>query len=120
MKTARLLCRGCCAWLMLSICASFPAAGTAAEDSTPAVGIVVRDIEAKVRAWADILNLPVPEIVLTDAVAVAHTEYNGRPSPAQAKLAFFPMGQVEIELIEPVGEPSTWKVLAPKEVSSGT
>ena len=24
------------------------------------VGIVVRDIEAKVRAWADILNLPVP------------------------------------------------------------
>ena len=44
MKTARLLCRGCCAGLMLSICASFPAAGTAAEDSTPAVGIAVRDI----------------------------------------------------------------------------
>ena len=44
MKTARLLCRGCCTWLMLSICGSFPALGTAAEDSTPAVGVAVRDI----------------------------------------------------------------------------
>jgi methylmalonyl-CoA/ethylmalonyl-CoA epimerase len=73
------------------------------------VGIVVRDIEAKARAWADILGLPMPEIILTDAVDVAHTEYGGRPSTAQAKLAFFHMGQVDIELIEPVGSPSTWQ-----------
>ena len=28
---------------------------------------------------------------------------------AQAKLAFFHLGQVDVELIEPIGEPSTWK-----------
>ncbi len=73
------------------------------------VGIIVRDIEAKARAWSDILGLPMPEIVITDPVDIAQTEYQGQPSTARAKLAFFHMGQVDIELIEPIGEPSTWK-----------
>lgn len=72
------------------------------------VGIIVRDIEARARAWAETFGLPMPEILVTDAVDVAHTEYKGAPSTAQAKLAFFQMGQVEVELIEPIGEPSTW------------
>jgi hypothetical protein len=73
------------------------------------VGIVVQDIEAAVRAWAATFALPIPEIELTDGVEVAHTEYRGQPSTARAKLAFFHMGQVDLELIEPIGEPSTWK-----------
>jgi 4-hydroxyphenylpyruvate dioxygenase-like putative hemolysin len=48
-------------------------------------------------------------VSLTDPVEQAHTVYNGSPSPARAKLAFIQMGQVSIELIEPVGGPSTWK-----------
>src|SRR4028119_1872058 len=39
---------------------------------------------------------------------VTHTEAAGRPTPARAKLAFLPLGQVTLELIEPLGEPSTW------------
>ncbi|HMA35154.1 MAG TPA: VOC family protein, partial [Chloroflexia bacterium] len=31
------------------------------------------------------------------------------PTPARAKLAFFHLGQVSIELIEPLGHPSTWQ-----------
>ena len=73
------------------------------------VGIIVQDIEAKARAWAEVLGLPVPGIMVTDAYELAQTEYNGEPSQARAKLAFFRLGQVELELIEPIGEPSTWQ-----------
>ena len=73
------------------------------------VGIIVSDIETKARAWADVFGLPVPEIIITDTVDVAQTEYDGEPSQARAKLAFFHLGQVDLELIEPIGGPSTWK-----------
>jgi methylmalonyl-CoA/ethylmalonyl-CoA epimerase len=73
------------------------------------VGIIVQDIEVKARAWAEVLGLPVPEIMITDTYERAQTEYKGQPSNARAKLAFFHLGQVDLELIEPVGEPSTWQ-----------
>jgi catechol 2,3-dioxygenase-like lactoylglutathione lyase family enzyme len=73
------------------------------------VGLIVHDIEARAKAWADVLGLPVPPIQVTDTVDIAQTKYNGAPTPARAKLAFFHLGQVDLELIEPIGEPSTWK-----------
>jgi hypothetical protein len=73
------------------------------------VGVIVKDIEAKARAWADIFDLPIPNIIITDTVEHAHTEYKGQPTSARAKLAFFNLGQVALELIEPIDEPSTWK-----------
>ncbi len=73
------------------------------------VGIIVKDIEARARAWADIFGLPMPEIQVTGTLDVAQTEYEGAPSTAQAKQAFFHLGQVDVELLEPIGEPSTWK-----------
>jgi hypothetical protein len=73
------------------------------------VGLIISDIETKARAWADVLGLPVPEILITDTVDVTQTEYQGESSPARAKLAFFHLGQVDLELIEPIGGPSTWK-----------
>lgn len=72
------------------------------------VAIVVHDIEQAVEAWSALLNVPRPNIILTDAVETAQTKYLGSPTPARAKLAFFPLGQVTLELIEPLGEPSTW------------
>lgn len=83
-----------------------PALGTT---TITQVGIIVRDIEAKARAWAEILGLPMPKITITDTVDIAHTEYQGERTPARAKLAFFHMGQVDVELIEPIDGPSTWK-----------
>lgn len=85
---------------------SEPALGT---NIVTQVGIVVRDIETKARAWSQILGLPMPDIIITDEYDKARTEYNGRPTPARAKLAFFNMGQVSVELIEPIDGPSTWK-----------
>jgi hypothetical protein len=55
------------------------------------------------------LGLPVPDIIITDTVDLAHTEYQGETTPARAKLAFFHLGQVDLELIEPIGGPSTWQ-----------
>lgn len=73
------------------------------------VGIIVRDIESKARAWSEILGLPMPNIIVTDTVDKAQTEYDGKPTIARAKLAFFHMGQLDVELIEPMDSPSTWK-----------
>ncbi len=73
------------------------------------VGIVVKDITTKARAWAEVFGLPVPEIIITDTVDKAHTRYHGATTDARAKLAFFDLGQVALELIEPIGAPSTWR-----------
>lgn len=73
------------------------------------IGIVVSDIVVAAQRWADVFNLPVPEIIVTDTVDLAQTEYMGAPTPARAKLAFFDFGQVDVELIEPIDGPSTWK-----------
>jgi methylmalonyl-CoA/ethylmalonyl-CoA epimerase len=73
------------------------------------VAIVVHNIEEKARAWADVLGMPVPEIIITDTVDKAQTQYHGELTEARAKLAFFHLGQVSLELIEPIGAPSTWQ-----------
>ena len=73
------------------------------------VGVVVADVEATARAWSQIFGLPMPEIRITDEFDFARTEYEGKPTLARAKMAFLNVGQVDIELLEPIGEPSTWK-----------
>jgi methylmalonyl-CoA/ethylmalonyl-CoA epimerase len=72
------------------------------------VGLVVANIEQAARDWAALLGVPVPNISTTDSVDLAHTEHNGQPTAARARLAFFHFGPVALELIEPLGEPSTW------------
>ncbi|HZO87523.1 MAG TPA: VOC family protein [Chthonomonadaceae bacterium] len=73
------------------------------------VAIVVHDIEEAAKRYADIFGLPVPKIIVTQPGQEVHQTYRGQPSNAQAKLAFFPMGSVQLELIEPMGGPSTWQ-----------
>ena len=73
------------------------------------VGIIVRDIESTVQAWTRLLGVPAPEISITDSVEKTDARYHGQPTTGQARLAFIPLGQVTLELIEPIGEPSTWK-----------
>ncbi len=73
------------------------------------IGLVVKDIEKSVAAYCDILGLPKPNIIVTDGYEKAKTVYRGQPTEATAKLAFFDMGQVQLELIEPDGKPSTWQ-----------
>ena len=56
-----------------------------------------------------LFGTPEPNIIVTDPYESARTQYRGRSTEARAKLAFFTMGPVALELIEPVGGPSTWQ-----------
>jgi methylmalonyl-CoA/ethylmalonyl-CoA epimerase len=73
------------------------------------VGMVVRNVERTARALAELLGLEPPQAHLTGPLAETNTRYRGRPTDARAKLAFFDLGGVSLELIEPVGGPSTWR-----------
>jgi methylmalonyl-CoA/ethylmalonyl-CoA epimerase len=73
------------------------------------IGIVVRDIEKSSRDFAGFFGIPVPQWAWTDPADKAQTRYRGSPSPARAKLAFMRFGGLDIELIEPDMEPSTWR-----------
>ncbi|WP_379145220.1 VOC family protein [Paenibacillus sp. sgz500992] len=73
------------------------------------IGILVNDIEKVSRAYADFFGLAVPEIIITDTADIAQTRYNGGATEARAKLAFFDMGSLQLELIEPDHQPSTWR-----------
>jgi methylmalonyl-CoA/ethylmalonyl-CoA epimerase len=72
------------------------------------IGLVVEDIDYAVKAWSLLLGVDPPSIIITDTVDIAHTKYQDQPTSAQARLAFFDLGQVDLELIQPLGEPSTW------------
>lgn len=73
------------------------------------VGIVVKDVEATSRAWADMFGVPEPGWSLTGPVESTRTRYKGEETTGRAKLAFFQFKNITIELIEPVGGPSTWQ-----------
>lgn len=73
------------------------------------VGIIVNDIEKIAGNYSKIFGMKMPAIIVTDAEEKAQTRYRGEPTKARAKLAFFNMGQVQLELIEPDEHPSTWR-----------
>jgi methylmalonyl-CoA/ethylmalonyl-CoA epimerase len=79
-------------------------------DVVAQIGFLVHDIEKSARVFADFLGVEVPEIRMTGTLEVAQTRYKGKPSTARAKLAFFHVGPtIDLELIEPTMEPSTWR-----------
>lgn len=78
------------------------------------IGIIVEDIDSKSAAWAEMLGIEKPEAIITDPVSEAHTKYWGESTEAQAKLAFINLDNIQIELIEPIGGPSTWRTFLDK------
>ena len=73
------------------------------------IGLIVRNIEQTAQAYCQVFGVAMPQIIETDGYEISHSTYRGQPTQARAKLAFFNMGQLSIELIQPIGEPSTWK-----------
>jgi len=73
------------------------------------IGLVVRDVEKSARAYAELLGVDVPAWVLTDPEEKSHIRYRGQPTQGRAKLAFFQLDNLSLELIEPVGGPSAWQ-----------
>jgi catechol 2,3-dioxygenase-like lactoylglutathione lyase family enzyme len=73
------------------------------------VAVLVRDIDSARQRYAEILGLPVPNVIVTEPGLQVNMTYKGQSSNAQAKLAFFDLGGVQLELIEPMGGDSTWQ-----------
>ncbi|RYG48422.1 hypothetical protein EON79_04490, partial [bacterium] len=72
------------------------------------VAFVVSDMDAAIARWRAALGLPEPHVVETDPGSAVRMDYRGVPSDARAKLAFFDLGGVQLELIQPIGEDSAW------------
>lgn len=73
------------------------------------IGILVHDVEKTAQAYADFFGVEKPEIYMTDVLEKSQAVYKGEPMPARAKQAFFDFGQLQIELMEPDHNPSTWR-----------
>ncbi|MDR1288660.1 MAG: VOC family protein [Treponema sp.] len=75
------------------------------------VAIIVRDIEKAARAWAELFNVPVPEIMVDEKCPRSNITYRGKESNYGLKLAVInakDRGFV-IELHEPGEGDSTFK-----------
>ncbi|UCG27703.1 MAG: VOC family protein [Bacteroidales bacterium] len=72
------------------------------------VAVIVKDIEKAAVAYAELFDMDVPQIVETSSHPENPTKYQGELTNARAKLAFFELDNLQFELIQPVGEPSTW------------
>lgn len=79
------------------------------------IALVVRDIEKSSRAYADLFGAEVPKASLTDPLEKTNVRFRGKPTEARAKLAFLRLDNITIELIEPVGGPSTWQEFLEKK-----
>ena len=73
------------------------------------VAIVCKDIEATSKRWANLLGVAPPKITLTRPGREVKVTYRGRSSDGRVKLAFIRMGQVVLELMEPLGGDTSWK-----------
>jgi methylmalonyl-CoA/ethylmalonyl-CoA epimerase len=73
------------------------------------VAIVCRDIEATSKRWAAVLGVDLPQIRTTKPGNEVKVMFRGHRSEGQAKLAFIKLGQVTLELIQPVGGDTSWK-----------
>jgi methylmalonyl-CoA/ethylmalonyl-CoA epimerase len=73
------------------------------------IGLIVRDAEKTAAHYAEVFGIPKPEVVPIGDDSFADTQYRGKASTAKGKAAFFDLGPIQVELIEPVGAPSTWE-----------
>ncbi len=73
------------------------------------VAMVVKDIEESGKIWAEVLGVEPPEPFVSTSHQDRPTTYKGEVTNAEAKLAFIKLGNLELELIEPLGEGSTWQ-----------
>lgn len=73
------------------------------------IGIVVHDVEKVAAAYAELLGIEKPQSFWTDGYEKSEARYMSEPTNARAKLAFFKLGSVELELIQPDQEPSEWR-----------
>jgi catechol 2,3-dioxygenase-like lactoylglutathione lyase family enzyme len=78
-------------------------------DAIVHVAMVVRNVDEASRLFGKFFGKPVPQPIETGAYPESGAKHKGKPTDGRAKLAFFPVGpNLTVELVEPIGGPSTW------------
>jgi len=72
------------------------------------IALVVKDAEKVSKNIAKLFGFKEAPYEIIGDYKLANTRYKGEPTPAKAKATFYKMGDVDLEIIEPMGEPSTW------------
>jgi len=75
------------------------------------VGLIVKNVEKTKQKWAAFFGVPVPATVDAGDYEVTKTKYKGKGAPkAKCQMAFFDAGPgMQLELIQPNDEKSTWR-----------
>ena len=74
------------------------------------IAIIVNDVEATKRKYAEFWGVEVPPTIDAGAFDVTQTEYKGKPAPeAGCNMAFFDLEAIQFEIIEPNSAQSTWR-----------
>ena len=72
------------------------------------IALVVKDTEKTSQNIAKLFGLEESPFEMMGEYELANTHYKGKPTPAKARAAFYSMGSVSLEILEPIGGPSTW------------
>ena len=67
------------------------------------IAIVVNDIEATTKTYAELFGLEAPKVKLGTS-----PDYMGQPTEGKAKMAFINLDNITLEFFEPVGGPTSW------------
>jgi len=73
------------------------------------VAFVVHNIEETIKKYCAFFEMDDPGYIVTEPFDDTNTHFRGEPTESRAKLAFFNMENIVIELIEPDEHPSTWR-----------
>lgn len=78
-------------------------------DKIVQIGIVVDDVEKYAQKYAKFFGVETPNVIISEKLDIAKTHYHGKQTKARVKQAFFNFDNITIEVLEPVGGPSTWR-----------
>ena len=79
-------------------------------DKVVQIGILTRDVKAATEKWAKFLGVPVPAPKRTMAYDKTQCNYKGKRCDGLIDQTQFFFGNIQVELIQPVGdEPSIWR-----------
>ncbi len=69
----------------------------------------MRDIKQSIETYCLLLGVERPTLKQTGEPDKAKVEFGGEPTPARAQQAFFNVGGLRVELMQPDEHPSTWR-----------
>jgi methylmalonyl-CoA/ethylmalonyl-CoA epimerase len=73
------------------------------------VCVIVDDADKYAQRYAEIFGIPIPEAHVTDGYAETHATYFGSPTEAKARIYAWHFGNVDFELLQPLGPKSVWQ-----------